>query len=90
MKVQAEQGSKSLFFFLKKKRIPILVLFFIIVGLGTLPGVATGEDRKLSMAPLDKTFLEYISRPPKVLHYTAEGHPLGLIPGPRDLSYLKT
>ncbi|HOM93665.1 MAG TPA: lectin like domain-containing protein [Candidatus Saccharicenans sp.] len=90
MKIQAEQGSKSLFLFLKKKRIPILVLFFIIVGLGTLPGVATGEDRKLSMAPLDKTFLEYISRPPKVLHYTAEGHPLGLIPGPRDLSYLKT
>lgn len=90
MKIQTEKRAESLLLSIKKKRRSILVLLFIIIGLEAFAGVVAGEDRKLSMAPVNKAFLEYISTPPKVLHYTAEGRPLGLIPGPRDLSYLRT
>jgi len=89
MKVQTEKRAESLFLSLKKKRIPILILLFIIIGLGVFSGILAAQDRKLSVAPVNKAFLEYLSNQLKVLHYTAEGHPLGLIPGPRDLSYLK-
>jgi C1A family cysteine protease len=89
MKIQTEKRAESLLLSLKKKRRSILVLLFIIIGLEAFSGVVAGEDRKLSMAPVNKAFLEYISTPPKVLHYTAEGHPLGLIPSPHNLSYLK-
>jgi len=90
MKIQTEKRAESLLLFLKKKRRSILVLLFIIIALEAFSGVVAGEGRKLSMAPVNKAFLEYISTPSKVLHYTAEGHPLGLIPSPRDLSYLRT
>jgi hypothetical protein len=71
MKIQTEKRAESLLLSLKKKRRSILVLLFIIIGLEAFSGVVAGEDRKLSMAPVNKAFLEYISTPPKVLHYTA-------------------
>lgn len=89
MKVQTEKRAESLFLSLKKKRIPILILLFIIIGLGVFSGILAAQDRKPCLAPFNQAFLEYNVQRDKVLRYTAEGHPLGLIPSPHDLSYLK-
>ena len=89
MKAEAYKRTVSLSLSLKRKRIPIIILLFIVLGLGAFSGILAAQERKLSVAPVNKAFLEYLSNQLKVLHYTAEGHPLGLIPSPRDISYLK-
>jgi len=88
MKVQTEKRAESLFLSLKKKESQFLSAFYHYRA-WSFSGILAAQDRKLSVAPVNKAFLEYLSTQLKVLHYTADGHPLGLIPGPRDLSYLK-
>jgi C1A family cysteine protease len=89
MKTQSQGESQSFFLFLKKKRATIIFLLFIIIGLGIFSGVLAAQDKKLYLAPVNKAFLEYNTQRDRVLRYTSEGHPLGLIPSPHDLSYLK-
>ncbi|MDD8021453.1 MAG: C1 family peptidase, partial [Acidobacteriota bacterium] len=89
MKIKTERKAESFFLFTKEKRKLAAAFIILFIGFGFFSGLVAGDDEKLTIAPLNKAFVEYLSQSSKVLRYTADGHPLGLIPGPIDFSYLK-
>jgi C1A family cysteine protease len=77
-----------LFIIIGKRQVTFSLVIFLI-WLATFPGWLRADEIKPVRAPINKNFIYYQTQSSKVLHYTEEGYPLGLIPSIHDLSYLR-
>ncbi len=80
---------ESILAFLRKKVLPGITAL-VLISLVAFSAVPQESEIKPSRAQMSKEFLEYTAGKTALVKLTAEGYPLGLIPIPHDLSYLKT
>jgi Papain family cysteine protease. len=77
-----------LFIIVGKRQVTFSLVIFLI-WLATFPAWLRADEIKPVRAPINKNFIYYQTQSSKVLHYTEEGYPLGVIPSIHDLSYLR-
>jgi len=79
---------------MKKLLISVVVISIIVCCIGVFSQQDFAEeDPPLVQAPMNEKFLKYLEDQERGIDwvtYTSDGHPLGLIPSPLDLSYLDT
>lgn len=82
----------SSFFNLRNRIASIVVIFIIVCCIAVFSHQDFADyDPPLLQAPMNSKFLKYLEDQEKGIGwvtYTSDGHPLGLIPGPIDLTYL--
>lgn len=80
------------FFNLKNRIAGIIVISIILCGITLFSHQDfTNPDPPLLQAPMNPKFLKYLEDQEKGIDgvtYTSDGHPLGLIPDPLDITYL--
>lgn len=79
----------------ESKKHRLLGILFLSLATGLVfflsSGIFAEEDQIVIPAPVNEDFLKYLKEPSldKWRKYSDDGYPLGLIPSPHDISYLK-
>ena len=75
---------------ISRKKVLAGITAVVLISLVAFSAIPQETELKPLRAQMSKEFLEYTAGKTGQVRLTAEGYPLGLIPIPHDLSYLKT